>query len=276
MRLASDGTADGGTGTGYTVYSSVFLIVMVPHSIITVSLSTAILPRLSARAANGDLAGLASTLTSTLRTALAVVVPFAALLPLVARDMANVIWGHGAAADATASTRPSLALFGPGLVMFTVHYLMLRGFYSLELTRTVFFIQCAVAVTNIVGALVLVAGPAPPRPRRPWSSPTSPPTSSARPSRSVVLAPALGGLEGRTLRFLVRLALVVAGSTAVAAAVAFGLGRLWGTTRTGPSPWPAARASRSSTASPSSPSPAPSTWRGHVRDRTVTRRLGVG
>ena len=38
-------------GTGYTVYSSAFLIVMVPHSIVTVSLATAILPRLSAHAA---------------------------------------------------------------------------------------------------------------------------------------------------------------------------------------------------------------------------------
>ena len=42
-------------GTGYTVYSAAFLFVMVPHAIITVSLATAILPRLSAKAADGDL-----------------------------------------------------------------------------------------------------------------------------------------------------------------------------------------------------------------------------
>ena len=47
--------------TGYTVYSYAFLIVMVPHSIITVSLATAILPRLSDQAADGDQAGLART-----------------------------------------------------------------------------------------------------------------------------------------------------------------------------------------------------------------------
>ena len=45
-RLASSGTVDGG-GTGNTVYSSSFLIMMVPHAIVTVSLTTAILPRLS-------------------------------------------------------------------------------------------------------------------------------------------------------------------------------------------------------------------------------------
>ena len=42
-------------GTGYTVYSNAFLLSMVPHSIITVSLATAMLPLLSAYAADGDL-----------------------------------------------------------------------------------------------------------------------------------------------------------------------------------------------------------------------------
>ena len=68
MRLASGGTAGGGDGTGITIYATAFLIVMVPHSMITVSLTTAILPRLSAQAAESDLEGLARSLASTLRT----------------------------------------------------------------------------------------------------------------------------------------------------------------------------------------------------------------
>ncbi len=46
-------------------------------------------------------------------------------------------------------------------MLFTVHYLMLRGYYALELTRTVFFIQCAVAAVNITAALLLVTGVSP-------------------------------------------------------------------------------------------------------------------
>ena len=130
---------------------------MVPHSIITVSLATAILPRLSALAADGDLAGLARSLASTLRAALAVIVPFAALLPVIADDISNVIWGHGAGADLYDRYVPTLSLFGGGLLFFTVHYLMLRGFYALEATRTVFWIQCGVAATNIAVAVVFVA-----------------------------------------------------------------------------------------------------------------------
>ncbi len=157
VRLASGGTTGGDTdGTGYAVYAAAFLIVMVPHSVITVSLTTAILPQLSRRAATGDLPRLARDLGSTLRTALVVVVPFAALLPIVAPDLANVVWGHGAARQTYENAVPTLALFGGGLVFFTVHFMMLRGFYALELTRTVFFIQCAVATTNIASALLLV------------------------------------------------------------------------------------------------------------------------
>ena len=40
-------------------------------------------------------------------------------------------------------------------MLFTAHYLMLRGFYALEQNRRVFWIQCAIAATNIVAAVLL-------------------------------------------------------------------------------------------------------------------------
>ncbi len=226
VRLASSGTAQaaldscgaGGTqGTGYTVYSQSFLIVMVPHAIVTVSLATAILPRLSANAAEGDLRALAGTLSHTLRTALAVVLPFAGLLAVVAPDLANLIFGHGAAASSFALYAPTLALFGIALVFFTVHYLMLRGFFALERTRTVFFLQCAVAGTNIAAAWLLVRGATP--------EGTSPALVVAyalsyavgAALSFLVLRRVVGGLDGRRLvRFAVRALLAVAGATATA------------------------------------------------------------
>ncbi|MCW2842629.1 MAG: integral rane protein MviN [Nocardioides sp.] len=220
VNLASGGTVNGGDGTGLTVYSSTFLIMMVPHSVISVSLATAILPRLSALSSAGDLAGLARSLTSALRTALAVVLPFAALLPLVAPDIANVIL-HGAARADYRLYVPSLALFGPGLVFFTVHYLMLRGFYALERTRTVFWIQCGVALTNITVAVLLVG--------HTDAEHTSPSLVVAYTASYavgslvsyVVLRRLAGGLETpRLVRFLVRIALATAVSTGLAFVVA--------------------------------------------------------
>lgn len=224
VNLASNGPAQapGEPATGYTVYSFAFLIVMVPHSIITVSLATALLPQLSRLAAAGDLAGLARILTSALRTALAVVVPFALLLPLVARDTAHVIWGYGAGADRYPIFAPTLALFGIGLVFFTVHYFMLRGFYALEQTRAVFVVQCVIAGTNIVAALLLV--------RAATVEQTSPALVLAYAAAylvgagvsSAVLARRLGGLGFRPLvRFSLRLLVIAAISTAGA----FGMAR---------------------------------------------------
>ena len=156
QRLATSGALSSDDGTGFTVYSFSFLVVMVPHSIVTVSLATAMLPLLSAHAAAGDRTALAGALSRTLRSALAVIVPFVALLPVIAPDLARVVFGHGAAADDVDSYVPTISLFGIGILFFTFHYLVLRGFYALELNRTVFFVQCGVAATNIVAAIVFV------------------------------------------------------------------------------------------------------------------------
>ncbi|QNN54431.1 murein biosynthesis integral membrane protein MurJ [Nocardioides mesophilus] len=161
VRIASTGTADaatsagGAAGAGYTVYSYAFLVMMVPHAIVTVSLATAMLPRLSAHAADEDLRGVGSNVAETLRTALALIVPVAVLFPLVANEIGNLVWGYGAARSTYQDFAVALSLFAPGLVFFTAHYLMLRGFYALERTRTVFWVQCVIAATNIALALLL-------------------------------------------------------------------------------------------------------------------------
>jgi putative peptidoglycan lipid II flippase len=222
VRLASSGTAGAADGTGYTVYSNAFLIVMVPHAIVTVSLATAVLPRLSASAADDRLDALAGTLASTVRTTLALIVPFALLLPLVAEQVSNIVWGYGATSATYRNFAPSLALFAPGLVLFTVHYLMLRGFYALERTRTVFWIQCGVAATNIALALLLVT--------RAAAADTSPALVLAYAgsyavgalTSYLVLRRTLGGLRTpRLVRFLVRL--LVAAGVATAAAASTGM-----------------------------------------------------
>jgi putative peptidoglycan lipid II flippase len=237
VRIASSGTAraaadlcgQGNQGTGYTIYSNAFLLVMVPHSIVTVSLATAMLPRLSAFAADADLGGVARSVASTLRTAYALIVPFALLLPLVAVDLSNILVGYGAGRTSVPDLAVALALFSPGLVLFTTHYLMLRGFYSLERTRTVFLIQCVIAATNIVLAVALTAGVSP--------KGTAPGLVLAYAGAYLVgatvsyslLRRTLGGLETPTLvRFLVRLLIAAGAAAAIAWAVKVGLQQVWG------------------------------------------------
>jgi putative peptidoglycan lipid II flippase len=224
VRLASRGTihdaascAPSGQGTGYTIYSGAFLLSMVPHAIITVSLATAVLPRLSAYAADGDLRALGRSVSGTLRSTYALVLPVVALLPIVAGDLASIVWGYGAASTTYTHFVTTLSLFSVGLFFFTTHYLMLRGFYALEQTRRVFFIQCVVAATNIIAAVLLTRGSDPVQ--------TAPRLVVAYALAYAVgatvsyqqLSRQLGGLAGRELvRFGARIGAVVAMSAALA------------------------------------------------------------
>ena len=161
VKIASSGTAGGGPGTGFTIYSNTFLVVMAPHAIATVSLATATLPALSQYAAERDLPALARQVAATTRSALAVILPFALVLPVIALPISVLVSDYGAAAGSTADFARSLSLFAFGLVFFTSHYLVLRGFYALERTRTVFWVQCVIAATNIALAVALTRHVAP-------------------------------------------------------------------------------------------------------------------
>jgi putative peptidoglycan lipid II flippase len=234
VRLASGGTAEaaasagGEAGTGYTVYSGAFLMVMVPHSVVTVSLATAVLPRLSRMAAEQEWQRLGAQVAETLRTGLALIVPFALLLPAIALPLANIVWGYGAASETYTDFAASLAWFAPGLVFFTVHYLMLRGLYALERTRTAFWVQCVIAAVNIAAALAISARTDPQDTAAGLVAAYGCAYAVGAVTSYVVLRRRLGGLEtSRTVRFLVRI-LIAAGLAAAAAWLwRWGLLRLW-------------------------------------------------
>ena len=164
----------------------------------------------------GRLPELGRTVGSTLRTALALVLPFALLLPITAGDVAGFAFGWDNPEEAAAFA-PTLAVFGPALVVFTVHYFMLRGFYAMEMTRLVFFIQLAVSATNVVVALLLVPS-RPPEDTAPMLVVAYLASYTVGAVVSfVLLRRTVGGLETpQLLRFLVRMALVLAFTGAAA------------------------------------------------------------
>ncbi len=234
VRLASSGTAEaaaspgGEAGTGYTIYSGAFLLVMVPHSIVTVSLATAVLPRLSRMASDRQWSRVGSQVAETLRTGLALIVPFALLLPAIALPLANIVWNYGAASQTYTDFAASLAWFAPGLVAFTVHYLMLRGFYALEKTRTAFWVQCIIAVVNVVAAVAITARTDPQHTAPGLVAAYGCAYAVGALTSYAVLRSRLGGLQTReTIRFAVRI--LIAGGAGAAAAWLWRLGltQLW-------------------------------------------------
>ncbi|GGQ98756.1 murein biosynthesis integral membrane protein MurJ [Streptomyces aurantiogriseus] len=137
-------------GAGYSAYTYAQTIWMLPQSVVTVSLVTALLPRMSRAVAEGRIADLRADLSRGLRVSGVVIVPAAFLFLALGPRISTLLFAHGAA-DA-ASARPlgyMLQAFGLGLIPFSAQYLLLRGFYAFEDTRTPFFLAVRIAAVNI-------------------------------------------------------------------------------------------------------------------------------
>ena len=143
---------------GNTVWTSAFLVFMLPHSLVTVSLVTALFTRMSSAAARGDLPALRTDVSTGLRTiAVATVLATAGLVVL--HDAAGVLLTAGSA-DAGRVLGRVITVIALGLVPFSATYLVQRGFYALEDARTPFFVQLVTTALWIGSALVSLQLPA--------------------------------------------------------------------------------------------------------------------
>lgn len=143
-------------GVGFTAYSYAYLIFILPHSIITVSMVTALLPRMSSAAAEERFADLRNDLSTGWRlTGVGVMLATAAFIAL-GMPLTGVLYA-GTGAEGARYIGIVVAAFAVGLPAFSGQYLSLRGFYALEDTRTPFLLQVWIAAMNIVFALVAYA-----------------------------------------------------------------------------------------------------------------------
>ncbi|MFD5574463.1 murein biosynthesis integral membrane protein MurJ [Streptomyces cadmiisoli] len=146
-RLAT--TAGLAGGPGFSAYNNAYLLWVVPHGIITVSLVTALMPRMSAAAADEDTAAVRRDVSAALRNSAAAVVPAACMLFALAQPLMSVVFGYGrtGAAD-TAAMAGILMAFAPGLVALSGQYVLSRAFYALFDTRTPFLLNLVVVCLN--------------------------------------------------------------------------------------------------------------------------------
>jgi putative peptidoglycan lipid II flippase len=140
-----------------TALLNAWLLFMLPHSIITVSLATAFYPRMSEHAAEGRIDALRDDLSTVLRMTLvtmgvATVALLAAALPLTAVFSAsNETLTTAQQAHAVA---PVLVAYVVGLLPFTVLYVVQRAFYALGDTRTPFRFTVAQLLVVVPGILL--------------------------------------------------------------------------------------------------------------------------
>ncbi|MCW5951699.1 MAG: murein biosynthesis integral membrane protein MurJ, partial [Propionibacteriaceae bacterium] len=152
--LASTASPAGGAGPG--AYQNAYLIWILPHSLLTVSLATAMLPAASRSALAGDLAGVTRETDRAIRLATTFLVPASLGLIALALPLTALLFGHGQGGGDFQFVAWALMGFAVGLVPFTIQYLYLRAFYALDNTRTPFLLQIAISGANALLAVAFV------------------------------------------------------------------------------------------------------------------------
>lgn len=141
---------------GITTYQKAHLVFMLPHSVITISLVTALLPSLSRVAHAGLLLDVGRDVARAMRVVSVLIVPIAAVLAVNGAAISILLFGYGAATPEQAAFMGiTVTMFMVGLPAFTLFYVLLRGFYALEDTRTPFFVTVAFSAVMLLLAYPL-------------------------------------------------------------------------------------------------------------------------
>lgn len=149
----ADADKSGDQGTGITAYNNALLIWQMPQAIITVSVMAAVLPRISRAAADGDITAVRDDLSYGLRTSAVAIVPAAFAFLALGVPMCGLLYAS-TGTDSARNIGFILMAFGAGLIPFSVQYVILRGFYAFEDTRTPFYNTVIVATVNAVASAV--------------------------------------------------------------------------------------------------------------------------
>ncbi len=150
----ADGAKVAGSVSAYTYAYTFFQL---PYGVVAVSVMSAVTPSLSARWALRDVTGFRHRMAFGLRGILAVIIPSAVGMLILARPLIDLVLVHGSETLADAqSTAAALAMFALGLPGFCTFLYMIRVFQSMQDTRTAFKLYVVENAMNIVLGLLLV------------------------------------------------------------------------------------------------------------------------
>jgi putative peptidoglycan lipid II flippase len=151
----------GATYDSFSTYSYAWQLFQLPYAIIGVSVITALLPRMSAHAAERRYPLVRDDFSTGVRLSSVIVVPAALLLIVLGVPLAEFLIAHGSTTVEEARYIGEVfAIFSLGLVPYMIFQLLLRVFYALHDSRTPMFVGVAVMAANIgISLLVLNLAP---------------------------------------------------------------------------------------------------------------------
>jgi len=132
VRSAQDGIA---TGVGFTPFTAAYYIMLLPYSIVTISIVTALLPHLSKLAIEKNVDEVRKQLIRTIKMVGFVTVPSGVALFFFGPMMTEALY-FGISIDDSRYIGYVLSALSIGLVAFSINLILIRGFNAFEDTRT--------------------------------------------------------------------------------------------------------------------------------------------
>jgi len=150
-RIANQaGEQAGSTGTGRFVYDTAFLLFMLPHSLVAVSVVTAVFTRMSHAVVTDRLDLVRSDVSIALRTVGVATVLATVGVVVLGQDLTTLLFATNtrATAEGLAWTTTAMAI---GPVPFSAQYLFQRVYYAFGDARTLFWVQVVVVGVWSIG-----------------------------------------------------------------------------------------------------------------------------
>lgn len=143
---------------GVTAYNSSYALFLLPYAIIGVSVTTALLPRMSKNAAEGRLQQVSDDFSYSIRLSSVILVPAALLLAVLGAPLCEFLFAHGSTTTPDARyIGEAFAAFSLGLVPFVIFQLLLRVFYALHDSRTPAIIGFLTMIATVIGNFLVLA-----------------------------------------------------------------------------------------------------------------------
>ncbi len=138
------------TGVGFTPFTSAYYIMLLPYSIVTISIVTALLPHLSRLAIAKDVEEVRKQLIRAIRMVAVVTVPSAVALLLFGPLMTQALY-LGISLEDARYIGFVLSALSIGLVAFSINLILIRGFNAFEDTKTQVL---SILIINIISVVL--------------------------------------------------------------------------------------------------------------------------
>jgi putative peptidoglycan lipid II flippase len=149
------GTASGSDPVSSYTYAYAFL--QMPYGIVAVTVMSVVAPDLAERWSTGQRTAFLVRLAGGLRAMLALIIPAAVAMLLLAKPAVALLLGHGHSNSAdTSPTGAALAMFALGLPGFCSYLYVIRVLQSMQRTRVAFYLYLVENAINVGLAVLLV------------------------------------------------------------------------------------------------------------------------